>query len=32
MQQGLLHFYELAARLDEAPRVATLDILEPASG
>jgi chorismate dehydratase len=32
MQQGLLHFYELAARLDEAPRVAALDILEPASG
>jgi chorismate dehydratase len=28
MQQGLLHFYELAARLGEAPPVDRLDILE----
>jgi chorismate dehydratase len=27
MQQGLLHFYELAARIGEAPRVTSLDIL-----
>jgi chorismate dehydratase len=29
MQQGLLHFYELAAQIDEAPPVTTLDILDP---
>lgn len=29
MQQGLLHFYGLAARIEEAPRVTRLDILEP---
>ena len=29
MQDGLLHFYELAARIDEAPRIASLDILDP---
>lgn len=29
MQRGLLHFYELAARIDEAPAVSTLDILDP---
>lgn len=28
MQQGLLHFYELAARIAEAPPRATLDILD----
>lgn len=29
MQQGLLHFYRLAADLGEAPRVARLDIMDP---
>ena len=29
MQQGLLHFYELAARIREAPAVSALDIPEP---
>lgn len=29
MQQGLLHFYRLAAELGEAPQVDTLDILPP---
>lgn len=28
MQQGLLHFYELAARIGEAPSVDTLDIID----
>jgi chorismate dehydratase len=28
MQQGLLHFYGLAAELGEAPRIAVLDILD----
>lgn len=32
MQQGLLHFYRLAADLGEAPRVETLDILPPDRG
>lgn len=31
MQRGLLRFYELAAQIDEAPRITTLDILDPAS-
>ena len=29
MQQGLLHFFELAARIGEAPHIASLDILDP---
>jgi hypothetical protein len=29
MQQGLLHFYGLAAELGEAPLVEALDILDP---
>lgn len=29
MQQGLLHFYRLAADLGEAPRTTVLDILDP---
>ncbi|MBR9988545.1 MAG: menaquinone biosynthesis protein [Gemmatimonadetes bacterium] len=28
MQQGLLHFYDLASRIDEAPRITSLDILD----
>jgi chorismate dehydratase len=29
MRKGLLHFYELAARLGEAPPINTLDVMDP---